>query len=112
MEVRIASPCPAAWEGMQGTDRERHCATCRQTVYDLSAMSAAEANELVLRAETEPTCVRLHVRADGTVLTNDCWIGAGRARLRARIQRRFRALAGLLASAAALVGWRAREIVI
>lgn len=70
-DVRIARPCPADWASMAGTDRARHCGLCRRTVYDLSAMTRAEATAFLLGAEGR-TCVRLYRRADGTVLTRDC----------------------------------------
>ena len=69
--LRIARPCPASWSAMEGDDRVRHCSRCRLNVYNLSAMTEAEA--LRLLAETEGRrCIRLYRRADGTVLTRDC----------------------------------------
>src|SRR5262245_25506118 len=45
--VEVASPCPERWDGMAGDDRIRHCGRCEKSVYDLSAMSAAEAEALL-----------------------------------------------------------------
>jgi hypothetical protein len=74
--VRIASPCPASWAQMAGTDRVRQCSLCDQAVYDLSTMTAAEVAQF-LGAGDEDVCVRLYRRTDGTVMTRDCEKGAG-----------------------------------
>lgn len=68
--VHIVSPCPTSWEGMQGDDSSRHCSACKQTVYNLSTMTADEANSL-LAADGDSVCVRLYKRLDGTVITRD-----------------------------------------
>ncbi len=68
-DIRVASPCPAAWDQMSGNDRERHCSLCDQPVYDLSATTAAEAVELL---NAKSVCVRLYRRRDGKVITRDC----------------------------------------
>jgi hypothetical protein len=104
-EIRIASPCPVAWEDMAGTSRVRFCQVCQERVYNLSAMTRKQAERLIGR-EDGPRCVRLYRRHDGTVRTSDCPIG-----LRA-IQHRLSlwigiAAAGLLAAVTwggALVG--------
>lgn len=80
--VRVASPCEASWEAMRGDHRVRHCDLCDQKVYDLSAMRAEDA-EALLRANGESICVRYHERADGTVMSADCPVGAKRRRRRA-----------------------------
>ena len=69
--LRIARPCSADWEAMEGTDRVRSCAACSLHVYNLSALSAAEARALIQETEGR-RCVRFYRRADGTVLTQDC----------------------------------------
>ena len=69
--VRIASPCPASWGQMVGDDRVRHCSSCSQAVYDLSAMTVDEVAQF-LGAHDEDVCIRLYRRADGTVMTRDC----------------------------------------
>ncbi|UJR86539.1 hypothetical protein [Sandaracinus amylolyticus] len=81
--VRIASPCDARWEDMKGDDHARHCASCDKTVYDFSAMRADEA-EALLRAHGESLCAQLFERADGTILTADCAVGA-RRRMRRKL---------------------------
>ena len=36
IDLRIASPCPAEWSKMTGTDRVRHCSECDLKVYNFS----------------------------------------------------------------------------
>lgn len=95
--LRVASPCEASWEEMQGDDRQRHCSHCRMNVYNLSEMSRDEAEAFVQQREGR-TCVRFFQRADGTVLTRDCPVG-----LRAVRQRLVRMLAGVTTILAGLV---------
>lgn len=78
-DIRIASPCKAAWDRMEGDDRARFCVECGKHVYDLSAMSRKEAERLVFETEGRP-CVRFYRRRDGTVLTDNCPVGLRRAR--------------------------------
>ena len=56
---------------MQGDERVRFCEQCALHVYNLSAMTASEAENLVLEKEGH-LCVRFFQRNDGTVLTQDC----------------------------------------
>jgi hypothetical protein len=79
--IRIASPCSADWNSMQGDERRRFCADCKLHVHDISAMSRDEALDLLRQAGQGRLCVRLHRRSDGTVLTQDCPVGL-RRRLR------------------------------
>ncbi len=76
-KIKIASPCPARWEDMGGDDRVRFCDQCRKNVYNLSAMSAPEARELVAEKNGN-LCARMYQRADGTVMTEDCPVGVAR----------------------------------
>lgn len=73
-QVRIAAPCPARWEGMEGDDRARYCSECKLNVYNISDMTKAEAEDFLRRAEGR-TCIRMYQRADGTVLTKNCPVG-------------------------------------
>ena len=82
-DLRIAAPCGADWDAMEGDDRARHCAECRLTVYDLSAMTRAEAEALITEREGD-VCVRFWQRSDGRVLTQDCPSGVRRRRRRSR----------------------------
>jgi hypothetical protein len=84
--LKVASPCHAAWEQMQGTDKVRLCGECGLNVYNLSAMSRAEAESLVRQREGR-LCVRFYRRPDGTLLTEDC-PRAGRAAARRRARGR------------------------
>jgi len=72
--TRIASPCRASWEKMQGDDRVRHCAECNLNVYNFAAMTTAEVEELIANREGR-LCARLYQRADGTLITQDCPVG-------------------------------------
>ncbi len=72
--VKIASPCSQDWNEMIGTERKRFCGECRLNVYNLSAMSPDEAENLLLNSEGR-LCVRFYRRADGSVLTKDCPVG-------------------------------------
>ena len=73
--MRIASPCSAAWSAMTGDDRSRFCESCHKHVYNLASMTVEEALQLIQEREGQ-LCVRLFRRADGTVLTSDCPVGA------------------------------------
>ena len=72
--IRVASPCPADWDQMYGNDRKRFCGQCKLNVYNLSAMTQDEAEELLRHSEGR-LCVRYYRRADGTVLTQNCPVG-------------------------------------
>lgn len=91
--LRVASPCPARWADMLGDDRARFCAQCEKHVYNLSELSAVQATTLIQEKEGQ-LCARFYQRADGTILTADCPVGAG------RVHKRVKRLAG---AAAALV---------
>ena len=82
LHLRIASPCKAPWENMDGDDRVRFCRECDRNVYDLSAMSEREARRLIAEREGR-LCVRFYQRRDGRVLTSDCPVGAKRSFLAA-----------------------------
>ena len=72
--IKIASPCSQDWNEMIGTQRKRFCGECKLNVYNLSGMSRAEAQNLLLSSE-DRLCVRFYRRADGSVLTKDCPVG-------------------------------------
>jgi hypothetical protein len=77
--LRVASPCPESWATMSGDDRVRFCSRCQLNVYNLSVMSLAEAEGLILKKEGR-LCVRYYRRDDGTILTRDCPVGWRAAR--------------------------------
>lgn len=83
-DVRVATPCHADWDSMQGDERARFCGICQKDVFDLSGMDARAAEAFVRErshAQTE-TCIRFFRRADGTVMTNDCPTGVSAKRRR------------------------------
>jgi hypothetical protein len=73
-EIKVASPCRASWDAMEGDERVRFCQACRLNVYNLSAMTRAQAESLVAATEGR-RCVRFYQRGDGMVLTRDCPVG-------------------------------------
>lgn len=79
--VRVATPCPASWDGMEGDERVRFCRQCELNVYNLSEMTKAEAESLVARTEGR-LCGRMYLRADGTIITKDCPVGLRAVRRR------------------------------
>jgi hypothetical protein len=70
--IRVASPCPVDWERMVGTEQVRHCSECNLNVYNLSAMTERQVQELIAESRSKRLCTRFYRRADGTVLTQDC----------------------------------------
>ena len=99
--MRIASPCPADWAGMIGTDRKRFCGQCNLNVYNLSGMSVKEAESLLTQSEGR-LCVRYYRRADGTILTKDCPVGW--AKVKERVSRVATAAFSLLMTLFAGIG--------
>lgn len=107
-EIRIASPCDAAWNDMRPvTDedgaRARFCGSCEKNVYDLSAMTRVDAMSLIERHEGR-CCVRFYQRDDGTVLTEDCPVGV-RALLKRAERRALMAAAAGVGLVAAFVAF-------
>ena len=88
--LRVASPCPADWNQMIGDDRERHCSECNLNVYNLSAMTEREIQQLIAKSQGR-LCGRFYRRSDGTILTQDCPRG-----LRAAVRRVSRMAAAVL----------------
>ena len=99
-ELRIATPCNADWDDMSGDEKVRFCGKCEKNVYNLSAMSRADAEALV-RGREGRMCVRFYQRQDGTVLTSDCPVGVRRKRLRQRV---WASVSGAAASLMLLLG--------
>ncbi|MBI1766010.1 MAG: carboxypeptidase regulatory-like domain-containing protein [Acidobacteria bacterium] len=98
--VRVASPCPKKWEEMAGDERVRFCSHCQLNVYNFSAMTKAEAESFLLKAEGR-VCGRFYRRADGTMLTQDCPVGlrAVRQRVSRLAATAFSAVVGLFTGA-------------
>lgn len=99
--LKIASPCHADWDEMEGDDQAQFCRTCRKNVYNLSEMTHDDAQALVNRLEGR-LCVRFYTRADGTLLTQDCPVGL-RAVRRKLVRKLSYAAALLLAGASGLL---------
>ena len=97
----VADPCTEDWAAMRGDDRSRFCGLCRKSVFDLSAMSRDEA-EQVLASSSGQLCVRFYRRADGTVSTVDC-APDRMAALRKKARRGMVVAAGALAAMCAIV---------
>src|SRR6478672_7179724 len=97
--LRIATPCPISWEQMTGDSRVRFCDHCQLNVYNLSALSRLEAEQLIAVTEGR-LCARLFRRADGTVLTKDCPLGL-RA-LRRQVAKRTAAIFAAIVSFSAV----------
>ena len=60
---------------MAGDERSRFCGECKTQVFNLSEMSREQGERLVIERNGD-LCARYYQRADGTVLTADCAIGA------------------------------------
>lgn len=91
--LKVASPCSQDWNQMLGNERKRYCGECKLNVYNLSGMTRAEAENLVMNAEGR-LCVRFYRRADGSVLTQDCPVGW--AKIKARTKAYVTAVASLI----------------
>ena len=99
--VRVASPCPADWDQMLGNDRSRFCGQCNLNVYNLSAMSRAEAEDFIAGSEGR-VCIRYYRRKDGSIITENCPVGL-RA-LRKRMSYVARAIASVVLTLMAGLG--------
>jgi hypothetical protein len=64
----VPNPCTVPWRSMTGSQQVRFCTQCRKNVYNLSAMTADEAEAILA---TGSPCVRFYRRGDGTVVTAD-----------------------------------------
>ena len=105
--IRVASPCPAAWDQMFGDERRRFCSESKLNVYNLSGMTRREAENLLLNSEGR-LCIRYFRQADGTVLTKDCPVGW--AALKRRVSRAATAVISMLFGfATGLIGIRSTE---
>jgi TonB family protein len=70
-KISVAAPCTADWYQMYGNERVRFCGQCQLYVYNLSAMTREQTEQLILRNEGR-LCVRFYQRKDGTILTQNC----------------------------------------
>jgi len=76
-KIKIAAPCHARWEDMAGDERSRFCAQCDKRVYNFSRMSPEEISQFILELEGR-ACVRFYQRTNGTMLLENCPVGAER----------------------------------
>jgi hypothetical protein len=86
------------WEELTGDERKRFCAQCGLNVYNISAMTRAEAESFITNAEGR-VCAKIYRRADGTILTRDCPVG-----LRAVRKKVSRATAAAFSALVSLFG--------
>jgi hypothetical protein len=56
--IPVGTPCHLDWRRMTPADGGRFCGDCKKVVRDLSALSEAEAIQLVRQAHNEDLCVR------------------------------------------------------
>ena len=66
---------------MKGDERVRHCQRCDHDVYNISEMTEAEVQALIVRTEGK-FCARLYRRTDNRVMTKDCPKGVAATRRR------------------------------
>jgi hypothetical protein len=69
--IEIPEPCPASWEAMEGDQYKRFCSQCSKHVFDLSAHSREEAEQL-LQSGAAKICVSFIRNPDGSVQTDEC----------------------------------------
>ena len=79
--VRVSSPCTADWDAMIGDERVRFCGQCELNVYNLSALTRTQAENLIAGTERK-LCVRFYRRRDGSIITQDCPVGLRALKLR------------------------------
>jgi hypothetical protein len=105
LKLEVVAPCPENWGGMPGTEAVRFCGRCRQNVYNLSALTDFQVDQLMSGPRV---CVRFFARGDGTVITRSC------SPMRKAAGRRALALAaGLIPLAAGFwgsVAWLAEKL--
>jgi hypothetical protein len=100
IEIKIASPCSARWEDMEGDDRSRFCQHCHKNVYNFTQMSAIEVGALIQEKEGR-VCARIYQRTDGKALAENCPRGLARVSRRIKVMA-CSALAFLLLAGVAL----------
>lgn len=68
--IEIASPCNANWDEMTGSNQIRYCTECNKYVYNLSAMTRREAENLATSRRNQ-MCARMIRDLDGRTITVD-----------------------------------------
>lgn len=75
--IEVENPCPKDWNRMRGSAEKRFCDHCNRDVYDLSAMSEADVQNLLCE-QAGKLCVRFTRLADGKIQTLDYCPPSGR----------------------------------
>lgn len=70
---KIAKPCPANWDDMQGDDKRRFCEHCQLHVHNLSAMPLKEQRE-VLTSKNEHKCITYIASTDAIQMEPAKWL--------------------------------------
>lgn len=76
LRISFPNPCGESWDAMQPSGCNRFCATCSETIYDLSELTSQEA-ETLLR-EPGKHCVRARVGPDGELVLRPSRSGSSR----------------------------------
>ncbi|MEZ4320125.1 MAG: hypothetical protein R3F61_21780 [Myxococcota bacterium] len=64
-QLPIEEPCSVDWTGMSGDERRRFCGQCSKHVHHLSALTEAQAAEVVAQPDV---CVRYEVDRSGDIV--------------------------------------------
>jgi len=63
-QIGTRTPCNADWDSMIGNDQVRFCEHCAKSVHDLSSMTRARAENLVIESNGA-LCITYRLRSDG-----------------------------------------------
>lgn len=69
-KIEITSPCNANWDEMAGSEQIRFCTECNKYVYNLSAMTRRDAEDLVATRRSQ-MCTRMIRDLNGGTITVD-----------------------------------------
>jgi len=72
-QILIDTPCRESWDAMTGDEGTRYCSRCNKNVHNLKDMTESEVFRLLNKSD--PVCIRLFRRPDGTILTKECGVG-------------------------------------
>jgi hypothetical protein len=67
-QAPLAKPCDVPWDAMRGGERVRVCDACEREVWNLSAMTAREAEIRLLNAAGVP-CINYRVDGEGALIS-------------------------------------------
>src|SRR5262249_51524490 len=68
--LAILNPCTNNWDTMKGGDEIRFCNHCNKNVYNFSAMTNREIENLLTKSKGN-VCARMNRTLDGTIQTKD-----------------------------------------